>query len=102
MFTRCVAPDGIHALIPGVVCDNVTPSLAQVQYFLGMARCLAGMTASGKRKWSNLLKQQAPSRMHESPEPLPFMSGQTSDAIRPSLNGQFQWHCDAPKEWRNS
>ena len=42
-FTRCAAPNGMFALIPAVVCDNVTPSLAQVQYFLGMERCLAGI-----------------------------------------------------------
>jgi hypothetical protein len=45
--------------VPAVVDDNVTPSLAQVQYFLGMERCLAGMTASAKPKWFNRMKQKA-------------------------------------------
>jgi hypothetical protein len=53
-FSRCEAPNGIRDLIPGVVCDNVTPSLAQVQYFLGMDRCLAGIAANEAPKMVQL------------------------------------------------
>jgi hypothetical protein len=36
--------------VTAVVSDNVTSSLGQVQYFLGMERCLAGITADEKPK----------------------------------------------------
>jgi hypothetical protein len=36
--------------MPAAVSDNLTPFLAQVQYFLGMEQCLAGITADEKPK----------------------------------------------------
>ena len=57
IFTRCEAPNGIHALIPGVVCDNITPSLAQVQYFLGMERCHAGIARKREAKVVNCMNK---------------------------------------------
>ena len=80
IFTRCVAPNAIHALTPGVVCDNVTPSLAQVEYFLGMERCHAGIAANEKQKVVNCMKQKHQVWIHWSPKPRPLRSGHTLNA----------------------
>ncbi len=80
MFTRCAAPNGKHAPINGVVCDNVTPSLAQVQYFLGMERYHAGIAANEKQKMVNCMKQKHQVWIHWSPKPRPLRFGHTLNA----------------------